>query len=252
MPGSSKVSPPRIGTAGWSVPSQYAESFPAEGSHLQRYAARLNAVEINSSFHRPHRRAVYARWCASTPADFRFAVKVPKTMTHENRLAGCAPLIDRFAEEVAGLGDKLAVLLVQLPPTAALEKRTAAGFFRRLQKAIDVPLAVEPRHPSWFAPQVDPWLAERHIARVAADPIPRRMPPVSGAEAPGGWDGLSYYRWHGSPRIYFSDYPAERLEALKRHLIKARRGGRAVWSIFDNTGGGHALGNALWLAERAE
>jgi uncharacterized protein YecE (DUF72 family) len=244
-----KLSPLRVGTAGWSVPGQYADEFRTEGSHLERYAQRLNCAEINSSFHRPHRRSVYERWAAATPAGFRFAVKVPKTMTHEKGLAGCAGLIERFAEEVGGLGEKLAVLLIQLPPSAPMRKRTVDGFVRRLRRAVDVDLAIEPRHPGWFTPENDLWLAERRIARVAADPIPKRVASESGAAQPGGWDGLVYYRWHGSPRVYYSDYPVEQLESLRRRAAKESRAGRSVWCIFDNTAGGHALGNALWLAD---
>jgi uncharacterized protein YecE (DUF72 family) len=239
----------RIGTAGWSVPSQYAADFASEGSHLERYARRLNCTEINSSFHRPHRRGIYERWAAATPADFRFSIKVPKTMTHERGLAGCAALIRRFSAEAGGLGQKLAVALVQLPPSAPLSKRTASLFFRRLRDALEVDVAVEPRHPSWFTPEVDVWLGELRIARVAADPIPKHVPNSSGADEPGGWNGLAYYRWHGSPRVYYSDYPREQLERLRRRAAKERRAGRNVWCIFDNTAGGHALGNALSLAE---
>ncbi len=86
----------RIGTAGWSVPALYAEEMPRGGSHLERYARRLNAVEINSSFYRPHQRKTYERWAQSTPADFRFSVKVPKAITHEARLADCDPLLIVF------------------------------------------------------------------------------------------------------------------------------------------------------------
>src|SRR6195952_3089796 len=109
-------SPPRIGTAGWSVASRYLSQVPTGGSHLERYARHLNAVEINSSFHRPHRTATYQRWAQSTPHDFRFSVKLPKAITHEAGLADCGALLDRFVEEVTGLGDKLSVLLVQLRP----------------------------------------------------------------------------------------------------------------------------------------
>src|ERR1700742_2007789 len=146
---------PRIGTAGWSGPAREAAGTAATGSHLERYAHRLTAVEINSSFYRPHRATTYARWAASTPADFRFSVKIPKAMTHERKLEDCDALLDRFVAEVAGLGDKLGVLLVQLPPKSVLNKRVAAAFFRALRKRIAVPVALEPRHASWFAPGVD-------------------------------------------------------------------------------------------------
>lgn len=75
-----------IGTAGWSIPARHAQAVPAEGSQLQRYATALGGVEINSSFYRPHRPETYARWAASTPASFRFAVKCPRAITHEARL----------------------------------------------------------------------------------------------------------------------------------------------------------------------
>jgi uncharacterized protein YecE (DUF72 family) len=230
---------PRIGTAGWSVPSRYVADLPLGGSHLERYARRLNAVEINSSFYRPHQRKTYERWAASTPSDFRFAVKVPKAMTHDRRLVDCGDPLDRFIEQVIGLGDKLGVLLVQLPPSFAFAAQPANRFFRALHARIDVPVAFEPRHASWFTQKVDTWLIDRRVARVAADPLP-----ADGADVPGGWDGLAYYRWHGSPRIYFSDYDEPALARLKRRLSShAHR--TETWCIFDNTGSGAALGNAL-------
>jgi uncharacterized protein YecE (DUF72 family) len=241
------ASPLRIGTAGWSVPSRYAEQMPRVGSHLQRYAERLNAVEINSSFYRPHQRKTYERWAQSTPVDFRFSVKVPKAITHEARLADCDALLDRFAAEVTGLGDKLGVLLVQLPPSFKFEKRVAGQFFRDLRACIDTPAALEPRHPSWFTSDVEDWLASLQIARVAADPAP-----IAEAGRAGGWDGLAYYRWHGSPRIYFSNYDATALDSLKRELDKSLVRSVPTWCIFDNTASGAALGNALTLTDAVD
>jgi uncharacterized protein YecE (DUF72 family) len=227
-----------IGTAGWSVPSRYATEIPPGGSHLERYARRLNAVEINSSFYRPHQRKTYERWARSVPADFRFSVKLPKAMTHEQGLADCGLLLDRFAVEVAGLGDKLGVLLVQLPPKLVLQKRVADHFFRELRARIDAPIACEPRHASWFTSDTNGWLSDRHIARVAADP---------GAGETGGWEGLAYYRWHGSPRIYYSDYDDAAMKLLERRLDGMCERGVPTWCILDNTALGAALGNALAL-----
>ena len=94
--------PIRVGTAGWSIPKDHAGAFPLEGSHLERYGAVLNAVEINTSFYRPHRRTTYEALGQAVPAQFRFAVKVPRAITHEHRLMDS--LLDRFLAEVAGLG----------------------------------------------------------------------------------------------------------------------------------------------------
>jgi uncharacterized protein YecE (DUF72 family) len=236
--------PFRIGTAGWNVPSLYLDQVPSGGSHLERYARCLNAVEINSSFYRPHRRSTYQRWAQSTPDDFRFAVKVPKTITHDSGLADCGALLDRFLGEATGLGGKLGVLLVQLPPKSTFKKRIADNFFRDLHARIDVDVVLEPRHASWFAQDIDDWLMERNIARAAADPAP-----VEGAGEPGGRKGLSYYRRHGSPRIYYSDYGAAALASLKQRLVDDRARDTSVWCIFDNTAAGAALGNALELTQ---
>jgi uncharacterized protein YecE (DUF72 family) len=235
--------PFRIGTAGWSVPSRYLDRVRSGGTHLERYARHLNAVEINSSFYRPHRRATYQRWAQSVPDQFRFSVKVPKAITHGAGLADCGALLDRFLGEVTGLGDKLGVLLVQLPPKSVFKKRIAGGFFRDLRARIDTDVVLEPRHASWFVPGVDKWLAERGIARVAADPAP-----VLGAGKPCGRCGFAYYRWHGSPRIYYSNYDGAALASLQRRLEQDRARDSSVWCIFDNTAAGAALGNALGLA----
>ncbi|MBN9598834.1 MAG: DUF72 domain-containing protein [Afipia sp.] len=233
----------RIGTAGWTVPAPYADVMPRGGSHLERYARRLDAVEINSSFYRPHQRKTYERWAQSTPADFRFSVKMPKAVTHEARLADCDALLDRFVAEVTGLGGKLGVLLVQLPPSFGFDRPLADRFVRALRRRLDAPVALEPRHRSWFTSEVAAWLADLGIARVAADPAP-----VAEAGRPGGWGGLAYYRWHGSPRIYYSDYDAGALASLKSTLDESCRRGVPTWCIFDNTALGAALGNALALA----
>jgi uncharacterized protein YecE (DUF72 family) len=233
----------RVGTAGWSVPSIYADQVPTGGAHLERYARRLNAVEINSSFYRPHRRATYERWAASVPVDFRFSVKVPKTVTHNQRLAACDTLVDRFLEETAGLGRKLGALLVQLPPSLKYEAGVVATFFRDFRGRTETDIVCEPRHATWFTGEADELLAMFRVARVAADPAL-----VPAAAVPGGWRGLVYYRLHGSPRMYFSNYDAPILatlaDKLKHHGAASGRG----WCIFDNTAASCALGNALTVS----
>lgn len=199
-------------------------------------------MEINSSFHRPHRPATYARWSAAVPSSFRFSVKLPKTVTHGLRLQETGRLLDAFLAEAAGLGDKLGCLLVQLPPSLGFDPAVAAGFFADLRARSVVPLACEPRHPDWFAPQADGLLRDLGVARVAADPA--RVPE---AGEPGGWPGMTYYRLHGSPRIYYSAYSGEDIALLAARIQADAATGRTVWCIFDNTTLGAATANALDL-----
>jgi uncharacterized protein YecE (DUF72 family) len=240
------VSPaPTIGTAGWTIPRQYADTFPAIGTHLSRYAMRFNGVEINSSFYRPHRPATYARWAASVPAGFRFAVKVPKEITHTRRLVAAAEPLCRFLAEASALGDKIGPLLVQLPPSLTYDRHIAASFFDALRERFEGSVVCEPRHPTWFTDEADALMARGRIARVAADPA--RVP---AAAEPGGWRCLAYYRLHGSPRMYYSGYDQPFLDALAARIAAGIAAGGTVWCVFDNTALGHATRDALALAGR--
>src|SRR6202044_1303057 len=122
----------RIGCAGWNIPKQHMAVFSAAGSHLHRYAARFNAVEINSSFYRPHRRATYERWANSVGEGFRFAAKLPKAISHARHADGLAPGIARFAEEVTGLSEKLGIVLIQFPPSLSYDEARATLIFTAL------------------------------------------------------------------------------------------------------------------------
>ena len=234
----------RIGCAGWSISSRLAARFGAGDSQLARYATRFDCVEINSSFYRPHQAKTYARWAATVPDDFRFSVKVPKAMTHEARLRGCREALFRFAGEVAGLDGKLGGLLVQLPPSLAYDARIADGFFAAVRDHFGAAVACEPRHASWYEPQVDELWTRYEIARVAADP-----PRPEAAASPGGDGGWRYWRWHGSPRIYYDAYDDERLRRIADTLRVQATRKRPAWCIFDNTALGHATDDALRLKQ---
>lgn len=234
-----------VGTAGWSIPRAEQPSFPPGQSQLARYARALPAVEINSTFYRPHRGATFERWAASVPGTFRFSIKVPRTITHDQRLAGPAGLIKSFLAGLAPLGAKAACLLVQLPPSLAFDARVARTFFRGLRAGFDRGIVVEPRHESWIDARAERLLDDFQVARVAADP-----PRVERGGELGGWPGLAYFRLHGSPRTYYSSYGDHFLDTLAARLASLQRLRIPAWCIFDNTALGAATGNALSLMER--
>ena len=232
-----------IGTAGWSIPRQIAERFPPDGSALERYATRFAVAEINSSFHRPHRASTWERWRDSVPADFRFSVKVPKQITHERKLVDCAEALGTFLAEASLLREKLAVLLVQLPPKLAFDEAIVRTFFAQLASRSPAQIACEPRHPSWFDAPAGQLLEQLRIARVAADPAV-----CPEAALPGGFGQLSYWRLHGSPLMYRSSYQ-DRIASYADQLNREAAAGREVWCIFDNTASSAGAGDALALME---
>jgi uncharacterized protein YecE (DUF72 family) len=234
-----------IGTAAWSIPRPHQSHFPPGKSLLARYAQVFPAVEINSTFYRPHRAATFERWAASVPRAFRFSVKIPDTITHDQRLAGSAKLLKPFLASLEPLGSRLGCLLVQLPPSLDFNARVASTFLTTVRKQFEGSVALEPRHATWFAEPVDRLLDQFRIARVAADP-----PRAEGDGEPGGWPGLAYFRLHGSPRIYYSSYEDDYLDVLAKKLRALRRRRIPAWCIFDNTALGAATGNALALNEK--
>src|SRR3954470_23015481 len=159
-----------IGTAGWNIRREHVHRFRTEGTHLHGYGSLFNAVEINSSFYRPHRLATYERWAASVPDEFRFSVKLPKVITHDARLVDIGHLLDRFLSEVGGLREKLGPILVQLPPSLAFDHNIAVSFLERLRDRFTGDVVLEPRHETWFTNEVEGMLIQYRIARVAADP----------------------------------------------------------------------------------
>jgi len=226
----------RIGCAGWTISREASPEFPGDGSHLQRYAGVLNAAEINSSFYRPHQPQTYARWADSVPDDFRFSVKLPRTITHDQRLQDVEALIGQFAAEAGTLGAKLGCVLVQLPPSLRLDLPSADRAFQQLRQRFNCMLACEARHGSWFSDDASALLRQYGVTRVIADPP---------AGQPGPYVATSddaYIRLHGSPRMYFSAYDDTYLRSVADWLQ-----GRSGWCIFDNTASGAAILNALQL-----
>ena len=231
-----------IGCAGWSITRQEAAAFPDPGSHLERYAAVFDAVEINSSFYRPHQSATYARWADSVPERFRFSVKLPKAITHEARLSGIDAALSVFAQQAGALGGKLACVLVQLPPSLSCDTAVAGDFFARLGESFGCTIACEARHPDWFSDEASALLQRHGVTRVIADPAKGQ----EGAHVPT--TATIYARLHGAPRVYYSSYAPGYLAQLADDMDTHARQGRTVWCIFDNTASGAALSNALTCA----
>lgn len=230
----------RIGCAGWSIPAAHKADFGDAETALQRYATVLNAVEINSTFYRAHRPDTFIKWAQTVPDHFRFSVKLPRAITQFARLCNSEPLLDEFADQIIGLGDKLGVLLVQLPPSLILDDQTAGIFFRAMrQRWPHASIACEPRHASWNTQAAHALYREYRVMGVAADP-----PRWPGNDSPTGPEP-GYWRLHGSPRIYYSAYS----DAYLAMLAKTLSTHEAPWVIFDNTASGSATANALKLAQ---
>ncbi|MCI1752832.1 MAG: DUF72 domain-containing protein [Flavobacteriales bacterium] len=229
-----------VGTAGWQVPRNVAPLHAATGAHLERYASLFNATEVNTTFYRPHLSKTFERWAAMVSDDFRFAVKMHKSITHEQRLADIRPA-QVFLDMVSALGHKLGPVLVQLPPSLAWSTETE-DFLSALREVHGGELVLEARHPSWAASDAVKALMANAISGVAADP-----PRLCDELRPSGHPDTAYFRLHGSPRMYWSAYSDAFLKHLAQQIGILLGAGRKAWVIFDNTAAGAGVLDALRL-----
>jgi uncharacterized protein YecE (DUF72 family) len=139
------------GTSGYSYKEWKGSFYPADlpnDAMLGYYAERLPSVEINNTFYRMPKRTVVASWAAAVPAEFRFAIKASRRITHQLRLNDCAEPVRILAEQLEALGDKLGAVLFQLPPYLRHDQQRLDGFLDLLPQ--DLPSVFEFRHASWF------------------------------------------------------------------------------------------------------
>lgn len=227
---------PIIATAAWSIPQKVADRFAQEGSSLTRYASVFDGVEINSTFYRRHKASTYARWAGSVPDSFRFAVKIPKEITHTRAMKDIAEPFGAFLEDIRPLGAKRGPLLCQLPPSLAFDADALDSAFNTVRNADDGPIVIEVRHKSWASAEALDLLKSYAINRVLADPPP--VWPMEDFDMPP-----KYVRLHGKPKIYYSSYADEQIRPFSDVLAADS------WCVFDNTASGAAIDNALTLVD---
>ena len=214
----------RIGCAGWNIPQQFASEFASDGTHLERYSRQFFCTEINSCFYRAHRLQTWQRWAESVPENFQFSVKAPRAITHEGLLQPDRAKLNDFLQQVDLLGGKkLGPILFQLPPSLEFDANRTTAFLTVLRKMHNDDVVLEPRHKSWFCRDAEDLLTEFRVARIAADPgmIPE-------AKDPAGWNGVVYFRLHGSPRKYYSAYDSDFLRSLATRMAHLSRVSRSL------------------------
>lgn len=233
-----------VGTSGWSYP-EWADDFYAgvrRRDWLRHYTSRFNALEIDASFYHSLKRSTYEGWRAQTPEGFRFTVKANRFLTHVKRLDFEDESLALQREAAGGLGDKLAIVLWQLPAGLHCDSARLAGFAAKLAAWPETRHAVEFRHVSWFTEEVAALLGRHGIAACQSDAPDWPL-----------WQAVTtdlvLVRLHGHTETYRSAYGEGALHAWAKQIRRWYEEGRAVHVFFDNTAAGHAPRDALRLAE---
>jgi uncharacterized protein YecE (DUF72 family) len=233
----------RVGTSGWSYdhwhPELYDARLPA-GDRLARYAAVFRTAELNSSFYRWPRPTAFDSWRRRLPDGFRLSVKAPRGLTHGRKLYAPETWTERIAAGWHELGDRRAVLLVQLAPSQPRDDARLDYFLRVVPPWMRV--AVEFRHPSWHCPEIL-GLLEAHSAAYCV---------MSGAGLPcllRATTDLVYVRMHGPDhhQLYAGSYSDADLMWWAERAQEWNQGGQDVFIYFNNDGDANAVRNARAL-----
>jgi uncharacterized protein YecE (DUF72 family) len=233
----------RIGTSGFSYAGWRGVFYPPDlptGEWLAFYAREFPTVELNVTFYRTPRESTYGSWSAAVPGGFAFVLKAPRLITHIKRLVDCREPLERFLAPTAPLADRLALVLLQLPPSLRFDAAVLDGFLDQLPRGFP-PLAWEPRHPSFADAPALAWFRERQQSLVVAD-SGGRYPTIRAFTAPP-----AYLRFHGPAGLYASAYSEQELAAWVAWLRRAVPADTTVYAFFNNDAGGHAVVNARQL-----
>jgi uncharacterized protein YecE (DUF72 family) len=226
-----------IGTSGWQYKHWKGLFYPQDlnvQDWLAYYAGQFDCVEVNSSFYAMPGADVIARWCACVPAEFRFAVKAPRQITHFKKLKNCEPELIELFRRLDGFGARLGPVLFQLPPRWRLNLRRLADFLDWVPQ--EHRLVFEFRDPSWHDDEVYALLASRSIGFCIFD--------RDGFTSPFVDDGnFVYVRLHGPGGAYASNYRAPRLRTWVDRAIGWNRQSKDVFLFFNNDEKGYAVKN---------
>jgi len=230
-----------IGTSGWHYEHWRDKFYPeklAKAKWLEFYAGHFDAVELNNSFYRLPSEDAFANWRDSSPANFTFAVKVSRFITHIKRLKDAGEAVEKFISRAAILGDKLGPLLYQLPPNMHRNDEVLESFLSTLPRGMKH--VFEFRHQSWLEEGVLQILHKYKVGFCVFDMPSISCPLIATAD-------FAYIRFHGSAGLYSSCYSDEELASWAKRLANLARNLKAIYIYFNNDIEGFAVRNAMTL-----
>ena len=233
----------RIGTSGWEYGHWLGRFYPRElprDRWLEFYATRFDTVELNASFYRLPAAATFERWGRRVPAEFRFAVKASRYLTHVRRLRDPEEPVERLRMRASRMGDRLGPILYQLPPRWRPNPERLERFLGAIAGAADQ--VIEVRDARWYTPAI--------LAMIEGSGASLCLHDMAGsAPAPQRLGPMVYLRFHGSGERYGGSYPSQALAAWADRIAAWAGDGHPVWAFFNNDIGGHAVIDAARLRE---
>jgi len=238
-----------VGTSGWNYEHWSGGVFYPAGMKRSEwfsyYCRHFQSVEINNSFYRLPEKRVFQKWYEAAPNDFTFAVKASRFITHMKKLVQPQEHVPLFLENATGLGEKLGVLLFQLPPYWKFNPDRLGEFFHFMGRQDIIPglrSALEIRHKSWYCSPCFDVLRKYNVSLALTDW------PGLPVEGPLTADFV-FIRHHGPESLYASNYPASFLKREPQRIRLWLAEGKDVFIYLNNDAFGYAVKNALTLRE---
>jgi len=229
-----------IGTSGYSYPEWKGSFYPADlstGKMLAYYAQHFATVEINNTFYRMPSEKLLAGWAEATPARFKLTLKAPRRITHDAALRNCEDLVRSFCEIAGTLGDKLGILLFQLPPFFKKDLARLESFLASLPGGVRA--AFEFRHPSWHAEEVFDRMRQSNLALCIADSEKMSTPVISTAD-------------YGYFRLRDEGYTKDDIDRWAETVKKYQSGWKDTFVYFKHEEEGKGPELAKMLQERVQ
>jgi uncharacterized protein YecE (DUF72 family) len=236
-----------IGTSGWSYRSWRDHLYRdlPQREWLAKAARTFGALEINGSFYTQIKPETYRRWHDESPPRTVFTLKGHRFVTHYKRLIDVGESVARLRDQSRGLGDKLKVVLWQLPSHMTVEVERLARFLATLERWPEVRHALELRHRSWFTDEIAAMLCRARVAACISDAPDFPM-----------WHAVTtdlvYARLHGHTRKYASSYSRAHLSRWASEVRAWADAGIETHVYFDNDAEGAAVDDALALKSLTE
>lgn len=242
-----------VGTSGWMYKDWGEEFYPKDlkKGHLEFLAREFKTVEVNSSFYHLPLASTFEKWCDETPDDFVFAVKLSRFITHRKKLVGVREPLTRFFRNAKHMGNKLRVVLIQLPPSLKYDKKLLAKFMADVRatsarEKIAVRFALEPRHKTWIENAAEVTAAMRKAEVALVFPHSAKIPSFP-AEGKNVTTDFVYVRFHGPSEWAASRYGPRRLRPWATRIRGWLKSGVEVFVYFNNDIHGHAIHDARTL-----
>jgi uncharacterized protein YecE (DUF72 family) len=238
-----------IGTSGWNYKHWANDEFYPKGlaqaKWLEYYARFFDTVEINNSFYRLPKEETFRKWRSQTPAGFVFTAKASRFFTHMKKLADPEQHAELFLERARGLGEKLKVILFQLPPQWGYNQGRLEALFRYMKRQRIMPgvrSALEVRNATWLCDTCLQMLRKHNVSLVLMDAAHLKV------EDPATADFV-FLRRHGTEGAYGGSYPEPHLKKDAERIRGWLSERRDVFIYYNNDIGGHAVRNAQRLKE---